>query len=199
MDSTEGWDALGNYSLFFPDDTFNLFGDFDLDLGYNDFLVPPLDEAITTFDLAEWNQSEAMVPALPDVNFIPSTCGEPHDLITNQVAQLQASKDTSTSSPGSDRSPTSENQTSPDGYPAHGIEGEHQLKTVARRRNFLTAFSAESGEEIRLHTRKRFSKERRKVVAFNRIIGVCLHCRLRKVSVSSRHKFNYHLRLIVSV
>ncbi|PMD63517.1 uncharacterized protein K444DRAFT_322470 [Hyaloscypha bicolor E] len=182
MDAAENWNGLGDYSLFLPEDSFNLFGEYDLDLGLNNSFLPALDEASATFDIAEWDQIEAMIPALPRLDATLPTSGEPQDLIPNPEAELQASKYTSTSSPSSARSPISEDQTSTDGFPVSGKEVEHQTKTELRKREFLTAFSVESGEEIQLHTRKRFSKEQRQVVALNRIIGVCLHCRLRKVA-----------------
>ena len=192
MDAAEGWNGLDDYSLFLPEDSFNLFGEYDLDLGLNDSFLPALDEASAAFDMAGWDLIETAIPVLPGLDVTLPTSGEPHDLMPNPETELQASKHTSTSSPSSARSPISEDQSSPDGFSASGNKVEHQPKSALRNRKFLTAFSVESGKEIRLHTRKRFSKEQRRVVALNRIIGVCLHCRLRKVAVSSRHKANYH-------
>ncbi|KAH8802276.1 hypothetical protein F5882DRAFT_514251 [Hyaloscypha sp. PMI_1271] len=182
MDAAEDWNGLDDYSIFLPEDSFNLFGEYDLDLGLNDSFLPALDETSAMFDMAGWDRIETMIPALPGLDVTLPTSGEPHDLIPNPEAELQASQHTSASSPGSARSPISEDQSSTDGFSASGNKVEHQPKSALRNRKFLTAFSVESGKEIRLHTRKRFSKEQRRVVALNRIIGVCLHCRLRKVA-----------------
>jgi hypothetical protein len=193
MDAAENWNDLDGYSLFLSEeDSFNLFGEYDLDFGLNNSFLPAPDEASATFDMTGWDRIEAMIPAQPGLDATLPTSGEPHDLIPNPEAELQASKYTSTSSPSSARSPISEDQTSTNGFSASGNEVEHQPNTALRKRRFLTVFSVESGEEIQLHTRKRFSKEQRQVVALNRIIGVCLHCRLRKVAVSSRHKAKCH-------
>jgi hypothetical protein len=192
MDAAEDWNGLDDYSLFLSEDSFNLFGEYDLDPGLNNSFLPALDEASATLDMTGWDRIEAMIPVQPGLDATLSTSGEPHDLIPNPEAELQASKYTSTSSPSSARSPISEDQTSTNGFSASGNEVEHQPNTALRKRKFLTVFSVESGEEIQLHTRKRFSKEQRQVVALNRIIGACLHCRLRKVAASSRHKANCH-------
>jgi hypothetical protein len=182
MDATEDYNGPANYSLFLPDDAFNLFGEYDLNFDFNEFLVPAFDEANDTFDPASRASHGMVDPGLPDLNLPPPTMGESNNFISDPEAEFHASKYTSASS-SSAQSTNAEDHTSIDGSAASGIVDEHQPKIMATKRKFLSAFSVTSGEEVRLHTRKRYHEGRKKEVALHRMIGVCLHCKLRKVAV----------------
>jgi hypothetical protein len=182
MDAAEDCNGPANYSLFLPDDAFNLFGEYDLNFDFNDFLVPALDEANNAFDPVPWAGHGMADPGLPDLNLPLPTVGESNNFISDPEAELHASKYTSASS-NSAQSPNSEDHTPIDGSAASGILDEHQPKIIATKRKFLAAFSVTSGEEVHLHNRKRYHEERKKEVALHRMIGVCLHCKLRKVAV----------------
>jgi hypothetical protein len=67
-------------------------------------------------------------------------------------------------------------------HTAEGADQNDSNATVTKRK-FLAAFSATSGEEVPLHTRKPFSQQRRQAVALHRAMGICIQCKLRKVAV----------------
>jgi hypothetical protein len=184
MDAGEGWSELNDYSLFLPDDTFNLFGECDLNFDFNDFLDPAVGEANNILDPIGWDRQQRLVAVQPDLSFQLSTLEEPNDLSPNPEEALLASNHAPACSLSSDQDPRSENQISQNSFLSTGTEHEHQLKIVSSKRKFLAAFSVISGENVRLRNRKPFSEERKKEVALNRTIGVCLHCRLKKVAVS---------------
>jgi len=179
MDAAEDYSDPANYSLFLPDDAFNLFGEYDLNFDFNEFLVPAFDEANDAFDPAPWASHGMVDPGLPDLNLALPMMGESNNFISDPEAEFHASKTSSSSA----QSTNSEDHTSTDGSAASGIVDDHQPKIIATKRKFLSAFSVTSGEEVRLHTRKRYHEGRKKEVALHRMIGVCLHCKLRKVAV----------------
>jgi hypothetical protein len=185
MNCGEGWNSLEDYSLFLPDDAFDLFGEYGLDLDFNSFLDPTLDEANNAFFPVRWDVQDRSDPARPEVHLPSSTLEQTDGRIPSPNATTFASNHTAVSSPSCVRSLDSEDQASTHGSAASGTEDKHQVKDTAAKRKFFKAFSVSSGNEVPLHSRKRFSEERKKAVALNRIIGVCLHCRLRKVAVSS--------------
>ncbi|KAE9376545.1 hypothetical protein N431DRAFT_501388 [Stipitochalara longipes BDJ] len=182
MDAAEGWN-FDDYPLFFADESSNLFGEYDLTFDINNFLIPEVDQTSNSFHLGEWDgPAEAVNSAHPELNFQLPPSEEREGLNPILPAELYERSHDFDPSPNSARSPDSEEQDSADGS-AVSIPGcEPQLKTSAAKRKYLRAFSAKSGQDVGLHTRKQFSEEQKKVVALNRTIGVCLHCRLRKVA-----------------
>jgi hypothetical protein len=123
-------------------------------------------------------------PFQPDPHFPLSTLEEQNDWTLSPNVSLHECKHTPLFSRDSVRSSNSEDHASTDGSAASGAETAYQLKATEEKRTFFKAFSISSGEDVRMHTRKRFSEKRKKAVALNRMLGVCLHCRLRKVAVS---------------
>jgi len=184
MDQAQGWN-FDNCSLFFADESFSLLGDYNPVFDFNDELAPSFDETINAFDLDEWHEPPAAVDSLnSDFHFQLPTLQEPEEVSCVAPAELYEPIHEQNSSPSSARSPNSEDHEARGGSPPSGTEDEVHLTTSATKRKFLTVFSANSGKDVRLRSRKRFSAEQKKVVALNRTIGVCLHCRLRKVAVS---------------
>jgi hypothetical protein len=184
MNCGEGWNSLEDCSLFLPEDSFGLFGDYDLNLDFNDFLEPAFGEANHAFEPLGWDTHEGLDPFQPGPHSPLSTLEEQNDWILSPNISLHECKHTPPSSRDSVRSSNSEDHASTDGSAASGAESVHQLKATAGKRTFFKAFSVSSGKDVRMHTRKRFSETRKKAVALNRMIGVCLHCKLRKVAVS---------------
>jgi hypothetical protein len=60
MDQAQGWN-FDDYSLFFANESFNLFGDFDPNFNFNDEPAPGYDEVNNPFDLSEWEEPSAAV------------------------------------------------------------------------------------------------------------------------------------------
>jgi hypothetical protein len=172
MDATEGWNDPANYSLFLPSDAFNLFGEFNIDFEFPNFLGPEFTEGNAAFQSIEWGTGA------PDLENPSSMLTQPTELLTNQETPTL----TSTEEPF--RGQNSEIRSLTDSADDDGLKPneKHGMNAKATKRKFLTAFSATSGEEVQLRTRRQFSEDRRQAVALNRMIGVCLHCRLRKVA-----------------
>jgi hypothetical protein len=179
MDAPEGWNDPADYSLFLPEDAFDLFGEYDLHIDITDFLAPELEGASTVVEAVEWERQE---PATPKLNIPSEILTQLNDLNTSPETVFSVPDYTSAFAGEPFQGPISEKTTT---NIAEGFEpkGETDMKARASKRKFLSAFSAESGEEVPLHIRKPFSKQRRQVVALNRMIGVCIQCKLRKVAV----------------
>jgi hypothetical protein len=185
MDNAEGWNELDDYSLFLPDDSYNLFGQHNVDLDFCSFLAPAFEETNSAFNSIECDGREGFDSALPDFDFPSQRAEESQKLIPNPEAELLVSTHTSASSSNLARSPKSDDRRSRECSAACRIENENLLKTTNTKRKLLAAFSVTSGREVRLHSRKRYHEGRKREVALHRVIGVCLHCKLRKVAVSS--------------
>ena len=178
MDQAQGWN-FDDHCLFFADGSFSLLGDYNPNFDFNDELAPGFDEANNAFDLNEWHEPPAAVDSLhSDFHFQLPTLQEPEEVSCVAPAELYEPIHEQNSSP------SSKDHEARAGSPPSGNEDEVHLTTSATKRKFLTVFSANSGKDVPLRARKRFSEERKKAVALNRTIGVCLHCRLRKVAVS---------------
>ncbi len=91
MDAAEVWNEFDEYSLFLPDDSFNLFGLYNLDLDFNDFPAPAIDEASMALDMADWERMEVTSSASPDLNLQSSRIEQLHDFIPNSEADLPGS------------------------------------------------------------------------------------------------------------
>lgn len=189
MDAAEVWNEFDEYSLFLPDDSFNLFGGCNHDLNFNDFLAPASDETSNAFEpmgCAEHGTLNPvqLAPTQPNLNPKFPTMEEPKSFIQTKEAHVSVPEHTLPSSPGSVRTQGCDDRTSTIGSTTSGMEEKHERGSTSAKRKFLTAFSVKSGDELPLPTRRRYSQERRKAVALHRMIGSCLHCRLRKVAVS---------------
>jgi hypothetical protein len=188
MEGEQGWNDSGDYSFVLPDDTFPLFGDDNLDLDFDSLFVPSFLEDNNALDLVAWDGQEYTNTVQPEDSFsLWSTTEACDDLEPCPVRADIRPEHASISSASSDGSSSSEEREFTDVSTASGAEVDelkHQLGPIEKQRKLFKAFSMSSGDEVRLHTRKRFSPERKKMVALNRMIGVCLHCRLRKVPVS---------------
>ncbi|KAN0116972.1 hypothetical protein V8E51_002949 [Hyaloscypha variabilis] len=181
MDQAQGWN-FDDYSHFFADESFNLFGDCNLDFDFNNELAPGFDEANNAFDLGEWDEPPAAVDSASTVlNVQPSTLADP-EITTSSNQTIQESQRNGDSSSSLTRVLITEDPGQIDHPPESQIQNESQSKAQTTKRKYFTAFSASSGDEVRQHTRRKFSEEQKKVVALNRMMGVCLHCRLRKVA-----------------
>jgi len=177
--------TVDDWSLFLEGESFNLFGDYDLNIDFNSALDPGYHEINSSFDFGEWDDpSEAVNPAPLDINLQSPALDEWVDSGLTATADCSISSYFPDISSSSARSLHCGDQDSASGSPNSITGSEHQPKASEPKRKYFTAFSANSGRDVRLHTRKRFSEEQKKVVALNRTIGVCLHCRLRKVAVS---------------
>lgn len=179
MDATEGWNDLADYSLFLPDDAFYLFGQFDLDVDLPNFLGPEFTEGNAACQDVECTQQE--VSALDFENPSPILT-QPNELLTSPEPPVPVLENSLAFTGEPFQGRNSEVRSTTD--PAEGLEPNEMQETKAKatKRKFLTAFSAMSGEEVQLRTRRPFSEGRRQAVALHRMIGVCLHCRLRKVA-----------------
>lgn len=182
-----GWHSLDDFPLFSPDDSFNLLGDYSLDLDFNNLLASPVLPVDNDVDLGGWESNEVFSAVQQSLSLpLSSILEQQNDLIINSDTKIIASENTPISVPSAAQAPSPEHQLSTGDSAAFGTgkdEKVQQPKATTTKRKFFNAFSVSNGKEVRLHTRKRFSAERKKVVALNRMIGACLHCRLRKVGV----------------
>jgi hypothetical protein len=182
MNATDNWNDPDDYSLFLPDDAFNLFGESNLFVDFSNFPGPEFNEVEAAFQDLDWEQHEANAPDLENPSSMVARTGE---LIVSieTPAPIPNHSITSRGEPFQGRN----SEVISNADTVEGIESNEKRDTQGRasKRKFFNAFSVTSGEEVQLHTRRPFSEERKKIVAVNRIIGVCLHCRLRKVAVSS--------------
>lgn len=189
MDDENEWNNLDDCSLFWPEEPFNLFGDHNLDLDFSNLFPPPVFQANNAFDPDARETAGVLDPYQSNLGYSSCSTLMQHESsescpeTTNLPPENAA---TGSSSLTGCLEPT--NQASTAGFAPTGAESnddEHELNVQSTKRRFFNAFSISSGNEVRLRSRKRFSAKRREVVARNRIIGVCLHCRLRKVAVGS--------------
>lgn len=180
MDPAEGCNDPVDYFQFLPEDAFILFGESDLHLDFNQFLAPDFERGSLDFEIVERDAQEA---SAHDVDVPSLTSTQPNDLITTSQETLPVLEHASASTPDIFQSPISTENMTTDTIDSAVPNKIKDSTAPATKRKFLTAFSATSGEEILLRSRKPFSQQKRQVVALNRTIGVCLQCKLGKVAV----------------
>ncbi len=161
---------------FLPDDAFNLFGEYGLD--FNHFLATDFEAVNTDFQVVEPQEATALGDNVP-----LSTWRQPNNLTNASEPTLPVLQNSSTSTQSA-----LHNQTFKENTIAYtpGVAEPNASKdstATAKKRKLLTAFSAVTGEDVPLHTRKPFPEQRKQDVALHRKIGVCIQCRLRKVAV----------------
>ncbi|PVH78343.1 hypothetical protein DL98DRAFT_656220 [Cadophora sp. DSE1049] len=180
MDDHSFWNQPVDFPLFFPDEGFNLFGDpsFDFDFSASPFL---------DFDYSSTNQHDVAS------NDRLETLSNTHSGITTPMTShdnLEVSPVLTCEHAPASKSGHSKSHATPQGIGTRSSDQSSKAPNSAKMSSSETlkrkidqsviVFSSTSNKEVTPRKRKTFSASRRKEVALNRMVGVCIQCKLRK-------------------
>ena len=187
MDDWNDASAFQDYSAFFPDETFDLFGDYQLDSELTSLPLPAFPEVeigdLFTSPSAAADNAQGI---LDQVDPSPSDSGLsiPPNSSTLEPECTDPSPKTSTADdPSSVQAPDVYPRMS-DGFDVGEASQRARPGSQAPWRESLIVFSATTGAKVFTKQRRSFEPRRRQEVAMNRIVGACIQCKLRKSSVS---------------
>jgi hypothetical protein len=187
MDDWNDTGAFQDYSAFSPDETFDLFGDYQLESELPSLPLPTFpeveigglftslsaaaDNAQCILDQVDPSSSDAGLSIPPNSSTVEPECidSSPKTSTTEGLSSVQV----------------------PDVYPrtpdrSNVGEASRSVRqgSQAPWRDSLIVFSATTGAKVFTKQRRSFEPRRRQEVAMNRIVGACIQCKLRKGSVS---------------
>jgi hypothetical protein len=189
MDSGSLFQAIDGYSAsFHTDDSFDLLGDFNFDLDFTDFHFPELE---LDFDSLQPLHSQ-LEPTLFHTSFTDSNADATsrvqdwsiHSSSEPEDPLLVSSDENESSLLGTGGSPSTY-QSNEKAHSENSLEqSDDNFKAKRKWEDSVTVFSSNDNWKVVQKRRKAYSPTRRKAVALNRLIGVCIQCKLRKGSVS---------------
>ena len=184
MDLSDAFDNFGDdWSAFLPDDGLALLEDFNFDIGFEQLpATVPEDSSEPTFG-ATFEGTELLdVSLLNPVNGIVEA---PHD--STQFGDCGIDQDPEASTQSPDLPSSFAPSTIHDAGMSTTKNDGCSPKTPRKRAwlDSMVVFSTNQDMKVVEKKRKSFSPLRRKEVAMNRHLGVCLQCRIRKEGVSN--------------
>jgi len=193
MDSFDHTHDLQDYPTFFPEATYDLFGEYGDLLDYPIFGFGPGDApglpAETRGPICHQSLSVDQSPwgsGLPPENGSGSAAAAAPPAQENVVPTPQASN-------ASDSASLESSATLPFAKrylksKTAVLDEDDESPAIKRRKwqNHVVIFSTDQNKNVVPRRRKAFAPTRKKEVALNRLIGACVRCKLRKAAVSSR-------------
>lgn len=190
MDPSEPLTRLEDYWSCFPDDSYHLFGDCNFDLELPEFTFPGGE-----------NQSTSVVELCDPLENSGS-----QDVLSWDSQSAHADRGSLTTvSEGVEHSPqpytptfrdssavlSNETNNIPNEAEASPEKGDLAARPIKWRwDDSLIVFPANKDVSIGQRRRRAFAPSRRREVALNRLVGVCIQCKLRKGSVSLENVFH---------
>jgi hypothetical protein len=190
MDTFDHTHDLQDYPTFFPEATYDLFGEYGDFLDYPIFGFGPGDapglpaetrgpiyHQSLSVDQSPWgsglppeNGSGSAAPSAQE-NVVPI----PQTSNTSDSASLESSA----TLPFAKRYIKSKPEV---------LDEDDESPAIKRRKwqNHVVIFSTDQNKNVVPRQRKAFAPTRKKEVALNRLIGACVRCKLRKAAVRSR-------------
>ena len=190
FDHTQDLQDYSVYSTFFPEATYDLFGEYGLDCDLLDYPISgfgsgdaPGLSAETRGPIYQQSLSVDQCSGLPPENSSGSA-GPPaqeNAVPTPQASNASdsASLESSATLPFAKRYLKSKTAV---------LDEDYESPAIKRRKwqDHVVIFSTDQNKNVVPRRRKAFAPTRKKEVALNRLIGACVRCKLRKAAVSSR-------------
>jgi hypothetical protein len=197
MEPWQPFDSLGDYSTFFHDETFDIFGCINFD-------IDPLDQPIDETTLQNSSISIVDDESLRLLDS-PRIIFENVEVSSNSLQNIEGHHE------AEEQDSESQLPLIPFGATANFVEFDKQdklntdnmaapppskneepraKKTKKKWDKSIVIFPAKADSKKTPRQRRNFSKVRKKEVALTRRVGACIQCRLKKASVSSRYEFS---------
>ena len=187
MDDWNDIGAFQDYSAFFPDETFDLLGDYQLGSELASLTFPAFPEVeigghFTSLSAAADN-AQCILDQL-DTSPSDSSLSNPPNASTVGPECTDSSPKTSTTEGLPSVQALHVHPRTSDGFNVGEASQSVRQGSQAPWRDSLIVFSATTGAKVFTKQRRSFEPRRRQEVAMNRIVGACIQCKLRKGSVS---------------
>jgi hypothetical protein len=189
MENSDLWGPLDDYSIFFPGDELNLFGNdllgVDFDFDFEQFLLPPTQDT--------FNPVVDSTPARPDFGTISPTLQHTATIYATDIGSNADSIDypelsippLETISDGQRSEPVEDKPE--DSTRCHSEDEDQDNLSISMKRKIedaIIVFSANADTKVVPKRRKAYSKPRKREVALHRMVGACIQCKVRKGPVS---------------